>query len=131
MLVRFARRISDFGSLRKSRTRLTFKFIAAAHRQQLDSFTVNPEIERMWFGEPADVIAGIPLQEYSDRVLSVRRKIMPNGDSSAGPEWQIVAHAVVLREELGKFVFLRERTCLWFSHSHAADDARRGQVPFQ
>src|SRR5207302_9131817 len=39
--------VSDFRSLCKNRSRLALELISASRRQQLDAFTIEPEIERM------------------------------------------------------------------------------------
>ena len=81
--------------------------------------------------EPANIVPGIPLQENSNRVLTVGREVVANRNSATRAKRQILAHAIVLHEELMNLVLLRERTGPRFSYRQTSDLARRRHVPFE
>src|SRR5712692_3320666 len=85
----------------------------------------------MGFGESANIVPRISLQKHPDRVLAVGGKVMANGDSATRPKWEVVAHPVILREELGELIFLGKWADLGISDGQPADHACRGHVSLQ
>ena len=71
------------------------------------------------------------MKEHPNGVLTIGGKIIANRDSATRPKRQIIAHAIILREELGDFICLGKWTDLRLSHGHTTDRARSGHVPLQ
>ena len=65
------------------------------------------------------------LQTDFDNVLAVEREVVPNRDSAPRTEREILAHALVLREEVRHIVCLQIRKDIRISDGRATHFPRR------
>ena len=103
----------------------------AANRDQLDSFAVQPKVNLVRLGDPDDKLIAVSLQVDSNLILAVKRKVMPDRQSTARAEGEIFVHALVLHEERGERVGLDVRAQGRISHGEATDLAGRRHVFFR
>src|SRR2546427_12730952 len=71
------------------------------------------------------------LQTEFDNVLAVEREVVPNRDSAPRTEREVLAHALILREEVRDIVRLQIRKDIRISDGRAAHLPRRGHVAHQ
>ena len=108
-----------------------FAFVIAAHRELLDALAVDANVDLARMLRAEDIGIAVPLQADAQRIFGVERKMMANRHAAARSQGKILAHAVVLDEELREFIRLRDRPRRAIPNSDAADLARGREVALQ
>ena len=77
-------------------------FRLAAHREAFDADSVQPDIDLVRLAHADDVVVELPPQLNFDRVIAIQRKVVTDQRAALRSKRQVVAHLIILYQELGR-----------------------------
>src|SRR6267378_547757 len=108
--------------------------LAAANDEQLQSMTIQANVDLTLFLKPKDRIplqAAGPLQSNLNQVFPIEREVVMDGEPAARSKRQFITGPIVLHQTFGSVVCLVGGRNLRITNREAADLFRRRQIPLQ